>query len=271
MKKRKKGLFLLISLLLLAAMLAGCGKDKADGQQTIKIGVTSGPYHEILQKVQKLAKKQGIDIQLTVFNDFIQPNQGLEEGSLDANAYQTIPFLENYKSDVKKSDIVPIWKTVTSRDGLYSNKYKNVKALPKGATIGIPKDPANTARALYVLQQAGLVKIKKGLGEKATPNDVISNPKHLKFKLLDEAMLPRSVQSLDASIVLLTYALDAGLDPAKQAIFLEKPSTKYTIWFDVLKKDKDKEVYKKLRKIYQSKSIKDYIEKRYKGLLVANW
>lgn len=270
MKTRQKGLFLLISLLLLVAMLDGCGKDKAD-EQTIKIGVTAGPYQEILQKVQKSAKKQGINIKITVFNDFIQPNTGLEEGSLDANVFQTIPFLENYKSDVKKSNIVPIWKTVTSRDGLYSTKHKSVKDLPEGATIGIPKDPANTARAFYVLQQAGLVKIKEGLGEKVTPNDVVSNPKHLKFKLLDEAMLPRSVQSLDASIVLLTYALDAKLDPSKEAIFLEKPSTKYTIWFDVQKKDKDKAIYKKLRKIYQSKEIKDFIQKRYKGLLVANW
>lgn len=275
---KKTGIFL-TSLLLAASLLSACGSKQeaapapaaGGAEQThIKVGVTAGPHEEIMNKVKEVAKGQGLDVEVVVFNDYVQPNQALDKGNLDMNSFQTISFLEKFNED-HKTKIVEIAKTVTFPMGLYSTKHKKVEEIPNGGVVGIQNDPTNRARALLLYQAAGLIKLKDGVGNKATPLDIVENPKNLQFKELEAAFLARSLNNVEVASINTNFAMEAGYSPKKDAIFSETSDSPYVNILAVNEKDKDNPAFKKLAEIYRSEEVKKFIEEHFDGAVLPSW
>ena len=191
------------------ALLAGTASA-----ETIKVGVTPGPHAQILEKVKEVAARDGLELEILEFSDYVVPNQALNDGDLDANSFQHEPYLDNQIRD-RGYKIETVAYTVNFPMGVYSKKYKSFDEVPDGATIAIPNDPTNGGRALLVLQANGLIKLKPEIGLKATPADVVENPKNIQFAELDAAQLPRSLDDTDASVINTNYEWDT-LAPGEQ-------------------------------------------------------
>ncbi|MEV5980507.1 MetQ/NlpA family ABC transporter substrate-binding protein [Streptomyces sp. NPDC052114] len=256
--------------LALALGLTACGAGSDGGSagsgDKLVVGATPTPAGEVLAYVQKnLAKKAGLDLQVTEFTDYVTPNTALQEGSLDANLYQHTPYLKDF-NESKKTDLVPVTEVYLPPMGVYAKKTKDVARLPEGATVAVPNDTTNEGRALQLLASKGVIGLKKGVGGTATPEDITSNPKKLTIKPLDPAQLPRSLDDLDAAVINNNFALDAGLSPKKDAILLE--SAKGNPYNNVLaakKGDEDDPRIKKLAKLLTSPEVKKFIEDKYDG------
>ena len=236
----------------------------------LKIGVTAGPHAQIFEQVKKIAEKDGLKIQIVEFSDYIQPNAALASGDLDLNSYQHKPYLDQQVKD-RGYKIVPVGYTVNFPIGIYSKKVKSLNDLKEGARVGIPNDPTNGGRVLLVLQDKGLIKLKPEAGLKATPLDVVDNPKKLKFVEVDAAQLPRSLDDLDAAAINTNYALSAGLNPGKDAIAQESAKSPYVNLLAVREQDKDKAWVAKLVKAYQSDEIRKYVQAEFKGSVIAGF
>ncbi|MFN3738566.1 MetQ/NlpA family ABC transporter substrate-binding protein [Hydrogenophaga sp.] len=236
----------------------------------LKIGVTAGPHAQIFEQVKKIAEKDGLKIQVIEFSDYVQPNAALAAGDLDANSYQHKPYLDQQIAD-RGYKFSPVGYTVNFPIGIYSKKVKSLKDLPDGAKVGIPNDPTNGGRVLLVLQDQGLIQLRPNAGLKATPLDVVGNPKKLKFVELDAAQLPRSLDDLDASAINTNYALSAGLNPGKDAIARESAKSPYVNLIAVRTADKDKPWVAKLVKAYQSDAVRQFIQTEFKGSVVPGF
>lgn len=236
----------------------------------IKIGATAGPHSQILEQVKKVAERDGLKIQIVEFTDYIQPNAALSTGDLDANSYQHKPFLDQQVKD-RGYKITSVGYTVNFPIGIYSKKVKSLKDLKEGARFGLPNDPTNGGRVLLVLQDQGLIKLNPKAGLKATPIDVIENPKKLKFVELEAAQLPRSLDDLDASGVNTNYAIPAGLHPGKDAIAQESAKSPYVNLIAVREQDKDKPWVAKLVKAYQSEEVRKYVQTEFKGAVIPGF
>lgn len=271
-----KKLFSVLAIIFISATLvAGCGGQKAAApapaeKKSIKVGVTAGPHAEIMETVKKLAAKDGLEIQIVEFSDYMTPNIALNQGDIDANSYQHQPFLDNQIKD-RKYDIVAIGKTVIFPMGIYSKKVKNLAELKNGATVAIPNDPSNGGRALLLLERANLIKLKPEAGIKATVADITANPQNIKIKELDAAQIPRSLDDVDAAAINTNYAIPAGLVPTKDALTIEDSNSPYANLIAVRTKDKDDAAFQKLLKAYRSPEVKQWIEEKYKGTFVPTW
>lgn len=271
----KKLVLLLTAIAAFALLLAGCGGDQkagagssqADPNKEIKIGVTAGPHAEVMDFVSKEAAKQGVKLTVVEFNDYIQPNIALDQKELDMNCYQHQPFLDNMVKE-RGLKLVSIGKTILLPMGLYSNKYKNLNEVPNGATVAIPNDPTNGGRGLLLLQQAGLIQLKDGVGVKATVADITGNPKNLNIRELEAAQIPRSLNDVDVAAVNTNYALNAGLNPQKDAVLVESKESPYANVMVVREADKDNAAYQKVLAIYQSEPVKQFIVEHFKGSIV---
>ena len=251
---------------LLAASIAAfaVGASAQANDKPLKIGVTAGPHAQIFEVVKKIAEKDGLKIQVVEFSDYVQPNAALASGDLDANSYQHQPYLDNTVKD-RGYKIVSIAQTIVFPMGIYSKKVKSLADLKSGARVALPNDPTNGGRALLLLQTQGLIKLKEGAGLKATPLDVVSNPKKLKFVELDAAQLPRSLDDLDASTVNTNFAISAGLNPKKDAIALESAKNPYVNIMVVRDADKNQPWVAQLIKSYHSDEVRQFIDKEFKG------
>jgi D-methionine transport system substrate-binding protein len=236
----------------------------------ITVGVTAGPHAEIMEVVKAQAAKDGLAVKIIEFSDYVQPNAALAAGDLDANSYQHQPYLDNANAD-RGYKLVSIAKTVIFPIGIYSKKVKSLSELKQGARIGIPNDPTNGGRALLLLQAQGLIKLNPSAGLKATPLDVVENTRKLRFIELDAAQLPRSLDDTDASAVNTNFAMQAGLDPKRDAIAQEAPDSPYANVLVVRQQDKDRPEFAKLVAAYHSAPVKDYILQKYKGAVIAAW
>jgi len=274
----KKALILL-SVLFAAILLAACGKDskeesKSDAKQLsdkkLVIGVTAGLHEEILEQVAKETKKEGLEIEPKVFSDYVLPNTSLSEGDLDVNSYQHKPFLDAFNKD-HDTDLVAVGATVLNPMGVYSEKLKDLKDLPDKAKFGLPNDPTNGARALLILEKAGLIKLKDGVKEAATVYDVEENKKNIELVELDAAQIPKQLSELDAAAINTNFAMEAGLTPKKDAIYLESNDSPYVNEIVVRAENKNDPAVKKLVKAYQSDSVKKFIEEKYDGSVIPGW
>ena len=236
----------------------------------IKVGVTAGPHAQIFEVVKRVAEKDSLKVQVVEFSDYIQPNAALVAGDLDANSYQHQPFLDLQVKD-RGYKLTSVGYTVNFPIGLYSKKVKDLKDLKEGARFGIPNDPTNGGRVLLVLQDKGLIKLKPSAGLKATPLDVVENPKKLKFVELEAAQLARSLDDLDAAAVNTNFALSAGLNPAKDAIAQESAKSPYVNVLVVREADKDKPWVAKLTKAYHSDEVRNFIQTEFKGAVLAGF
>jgi D-methionine transport system substrate-binding protein len=263
----------LVALTLVGSLFAGCGSKQqaatpaADLNKVYKVGVTAGPHAEIMEKVKAIAEKDGLKIQIVEFSDYVQPNLALAQGDIDINSFQHKPYLDTFAKD-KNLELTSLSKTVIFPMGIYSKKIKSLDELKNGAIVAVPNDPTNGGRALLILQEAGLIKLKPGAGIKASPLDITENLKNIKIKELDAAQIPRSLDDVDAAAINTNYALPAGLIPTKDAIKLENPDSPYANLIVVRTKDKENPAYQKLVKAYQSPEVKQFILEHFKGSVV---
>jgi len=260
----------LLQSALALALATGFATGAMAQDKPLKIGVTGGPHAQIFEVVKKIADKEGLKIQVVEFSDYVQPNAALAAGDLDGNSYQHQPYLDNQVKD-RGYKLVSVAQTVNFPIGLYSKKVKKLEDLKEGAKFGIPNDPTNGGRVLLVLQDKGLIKLREGAGLKATPLDVVSNPKKLKFVELDAAQLPRSLDDLDASAINTNFALSAGLNPGKDAITQENAKSPYVNVLVVREADKGKPWVAKLVKIYQSEEVRKFIQTEFKGSVLPGF
>ncbi|SDV51078.1 MetQ/NlpA family ABC transporter substrate-binding protein [Chitinasiproducens palmae] len=249
-----------------AALFAGA----AQADQTIKVGVTGGPHAQVMEEVKKVAAKDGLNIKIVEFADYVQPNAALASGDLDANSYQHQPYLDAQVRD-RGYKLVSVAQTVNFPMGIYSKKIKSLAELKNGARIALPNDPTNGGRALLLLQKQGLIKLRADAGLKATPIDVIDNPKKLKFVELDAAQIPRSLDDVDAAAINTNFAMEAGLSPKKDSIAIEPPTGPYSNVIAVRAADKDKPWVAQLVKAYHSPEVKQFITSKYQGAVSASW
>lgn len=266
-----KKLFAAVLITTTCLFAASCGSSSNSGasgdKKEIKMGVTAGPHAEVMEEVAKEAAKQGITIKVVEFNDYVQPNKALAEGDLDMNSMQHQPYMDNV---VKKQGlkITSIGKTIILPMAVYSHKYKDIKDVADGAKVTIPNDPTNGARALLLIQQAGLIKLKNGNSVDASVTDITENPKNLQFVELDAAQIPRSLDDTDLACVNTNYAIPAGLNPQKDSILVESKDSPYANVMAVRQGDENNETYKKVLEIYQSEPIKKFIEEHFQGTIL---
>ncbi|MET7932825.1 MetQ/NlpA family ABC transporter substrate-binding protein [Streptomyces sp. NPDC005322] len=252
----------------LALGLTGCGAGSGggSGDDTLVVGATAVPAGEVLAYVKKnLADKAGLKLEVKEFTDYVLPNTALQEGSLDANLYQNVPFLDNFNK-TKGTGLVPVVDAYLPPMGAYSKKVKDISDLRSGATVAVPNELTNEGRALRLLADKGLIGLKKGAGVTASPADITSNPKRLTFKELEPAQLPRSLDDVDAAVINSNYALDAGLDPAKDSVLLESvKGNEYANVLAVKKGDEDDPRVKKLAGLLTSPQVRGFIKDKYQG------
>ncbi|MCA6121283.1 MetQ/NlpA family ABC transporter substrate-binding protein [Bradyrhizobium sp. WSM 1704] len=256
------------SIVVLASVLAGW--SAAVAAETIKIGVTPGPHAQILEAVKPIAAKNGLDIQLVEFSDYVVPNAALDAGDIQANSFQNQPYLDNQKAD-RGYKIEPIALTVNFPIGVYSKKHKSWADIPEGGKISIPNDPTNGGRALLLLRDKGAIKLKDGVGFKPTTLDIAENPRKLKFVEVDAAQAPRALDDVDAAVINTNYATQAGLDPVKDPILREDPKGPYVNLIAVRAADKDKPWVKVLVDSYHTPEVKAFVLTKFKGAVLPSW
>lgn len=259
LKKRSIVLTLSVVFVLTGALLLSGCKSKA-----LKIGASSVPHAEILEFAEPLLEKEGIAIKIIEFSDYVQPNLQLADGQLDANFFQHIPYLEGFASE-RKLDITWVAKVHIEPMGIYSKQVSSLSDLEDGAEVGIPNDDTNCGRALVLLEKAGLLKLKEGVGISATVHDVTGNPKNLNFYELDAAMLPRSLEDFGIAVINGNFALQAGLSPTGDSLFLEESDSPFANVIAVRNEDKENSAIQKLINILTGPEVKEFIEDNYKG------
>ena len=258
----------IITAMVLATGLWLAAGPAASADERIKVGISGGDGEEIWTHVKEIAKRSGLIIDVVVINDYMLPNAALNDGDLDANAFQHKPYLDG-EIRARGYRIVPLCDTIVEPIGLYSRKFRKLAELPDGATIGIPNDPSNGGRALLLLQQNHLLTLRPGTGILPTVRDVTANPHRLKFRELDSAQLPRSLPDLDAAVINTNYALDAHLSPSHDALAVEsRVNNPYGNIIAVRAADRDRPVFRKLVAAYQNDEIRQFILKRFDGAIL---
>lgn len=248
------------------APVKALAEDKA-----IKVGIIGGEDEDLWRIVVEEGKKHGLAIETVVFSDYTQPNEALERGEVDANAFQHKPYLDN-QIQTQGYHITPVGYTAVWPIGLYSRKFKSVGDIAEGAVIGVPNDPSNEGRALRVLQAEGLIKLKDGTGILATAADIVNNPKKLEIKELDAGIVGRSIDDLDAAVVNTDWALKSGLKPETDRIAQESAQDHPYNNFIAVKTDRKDEAWvKDLVASYQNDRVKEGIVAIYKGTGQAAW
>lgn len=236
----------------------------------IRIAATPGPHAQILEAVKPVAAKKGIDLQIIEFSDYVLPNVALDSGEIEANSFQHQPYLDNQVKD-RGYKIVSVGQTVNYPMGFYSKKFKNFDEIPVGSKVSIQNDPTNGGRALLLLQDRGVIKLKPDVGVKPSVLDIAENPKKLQFIEIDAAQSPRALDDVAAAAINTNYATQAGLDPVKDPILKEDPKGPYVNVIAVRVADKDKPWVKDLVEAYRSPEVKAFIAEKFKGSVLASW
>lgn len=261
-------IFKILLLNLCAILLVSC---QGDDKNTLKVGTISGPETELMQVAKEVAQKQfGLNIEIIEFTDYLEPNAALNDGSINANMFQHQPYLDQQIKD-RHYDLVAIGKTFIYPMGIYSAKIKSLQQIPNGALVALPNDPSNEGRALVLLQKANLIQLKNGKNIDAMPEDIIENPKQLKFKELDAAQIARSLPDVDIAIINTNYAIPAGLSPRKDAIFLEGKDSPYANIIVIRKDELQDPRMKQLVAALQSDAVLKATQRIFKGQAISAW
>lgn len=261
-----------IIAILVSALFAACGDKSGEDSDmiTIKVGATPVPHAEILEEAAKLMEKEGYNLEIVEFSDYVQPNTALESGDIDANYFQHQTYLDEFNVQ-KGTHLVTAANVHYEPFGIYAGKSDDLKKVPQAAKIAVPNDTTNEARALLLLEQEGLIKLKEGVGILATKRDIVENPKKLEIIELEAAAIPRAIEDVDFAVINGNYALASGLS-MKDALAVEAAdsvaTTAYVNVLCVKEGNENKEAVKALAKVLGSKEIKDFINKKYKGAVV---
>ncbi|MFD4256774.1 MetQ/NlpA family ABC transporter substrate-binding protein [Streptomyces sp. NPDC058534] len=255
--------------------LSACGSDKDSASDTsgpLVVAATPVPHAEILTYVKdNLAQKEGLDLEVKEFTDYVTPNTATEDGSVGANYFQTEPYLADFNKK-NGTHLKSVASVHLEPLGLYSHKADKTGDLKNGATIALPNDTVTEARALQLLASEGLITLKDGAGNSATTADITKNPKNLEFKELEAAQTPRSLNDVDAAVINGNYALEADLKPAKDALVLESAKDNPNVNLLVVKEgQEDDPRVKKLAKLLTSPEVKKYIEDNFAGSVLPSF
>lgn len=261
---RRAGMAALLASAIGAISLSAPGPALAEEKNSIKVGIISGEDEDVWRAVAAEAAKRGLTVETVVFNDYTQPNEALERGEIDANAFQHQPYLDN-QIKTQGYHIVAVGYTGVWPIGLYSKNHAKVADLPDGAIIGVPNDPSNEGRALRVLQNEGLIKLKDGTGILATTVDINDNPRKLVIKELDAGIVGRSVDDLDAAVVNTDWALKSGLTPENRIAQEPIADNPYRNFIAVKTGSENDGWVKTLVSSYQNDAVKAEFERVYKG------
>ncbi len=275
MKKRLTGIILAVLLVASVGVLGACS-DKEDAKgadKTIVVGASPAPHAGILKAAEKELEKEGYKLEVKEFQDYVQPNLALEEGEIDANFFQHVPYLEQF-NDERDTHLVDAVKVHYEPLGIYQGKVSKLSDLKAGDKIGVPNDATNEARALLLLEQEGVIKLKDGAGLKATKQDIVENPNNVEIVELEAAVIPRSLDDLAFGVINGNYALSAKIDENKAVAFEGKDSEAAKTYVNIVavrEKDKDSDKTKALKKALHSDAVKKFIEKEYGKAVVASF
>ena len=287
----KKLVSLLLSGALAVGLLAGCGGGTGTSQTpagnsespaastetgslegtTLKVGATPAPHAEILEVVKDILAEQGITLEIVQYNDYVQPNNAVEDGSLDANYFQHITYMNDF-NDQNGTHLVSAAEVHYEPMSLYAGKVSSLDELADGALIGVPNDATNEARALLVLQQEGLITLRDGAGITATINDIVDNPKNLQFSEMEAAQLPLRLADLDMAVINGNYAIDAGLSMDDALATESADGEAAQAYVNVLAVKEGRETDPAIQALAAalcSDEVKTYIEENYNGAVVA--
>lgn len=275
MKKLVKKVSVLALLAGLVAPATAFAEDKPFDGETVKVGVASDDEIEVWEFVAELAEKEGITLEVELFNDYVQPNVAVASGDLDLNAFQHVAYLEEWNKE-NDEDLQPIGYTYVSPLGAYSEKVTSLDELAEGAVVAIPNDPTNGGRALLLLEQAGVLEVDDAAGVLPTLKDITKNDKKLEFKELDAAQVAVSLPDVDAAIINTNYALDHDLSIEDDAIFVDtedlaKVNEVYKNVVVTRKDDVENELYQHIVELYQSEEVAGKITEITDGANVAAW
>ena len=254
-------------VLLFTALAAALTAGLAQAGEKLVVAATPVPHAEILELIKPALAKEGVDLDIKVFTDYVQPNVQVDQKRLDANYFQTRPYLESF-NEGKGTHLETVIGVHVEPFGGYSKKVKSLAELKDGATIAIPNEGSNSGRALILLQKAGLIELKDPTNAVATPKDIAKNPHNFKFKELESAMLPRVLDQVDLDMINTNYALEAGLNPAKDALLIEGSDSAYVNYLVARPDNKNSEAIQKLAKALTSPEVKAFIEKKYNGAVL---
>ena len=254
-------------VLLFTALAAALTAGLAQAGEKLVVAATPVPHAEILELIKPTLAKEGVDLEIKVFTDYVQPNVQDDQKRLDANYFQTLPYLKSF-NEGKGTNLVTVIGVHVEPFGGYSKKVKTLAELKDGATIAIPNEGSNSGRALILLQKAGLIELKDPKNAVSTPKDIAKNPLNFKFKELESAMLPRVLDQVDLDMINTNYALEAGLNPAKDALIIEGPDSPYVNFLVARPDNKDSAAIQKLAKALTSPEVKAFIEKKYSGAVL---
>lgn len=263
----KKILGLLLAIFTLGVLVAGCTSTTSK-EEVLKIGATAVPHAEILEKAKPILEKEGVKLDIVVFNDYVQPNMALNDGEIDANYFQHVPYLDEFNKE-HNLNLVSVGGVHLEPMGIYSKTLKDLNDLPNNAKIAIPNDPTNGGRALLLLDKAGIIKLKDNANLTATVNDIVANPKNVKITEVEAAQLPRTLEDVNAAVINTNYAIQADLNPTKDALVIEDASSPYVNIVVVKQGNENDARIKKLLNVLQSKEIQDFINEKYQGAIVA--
>lgn len=265
---------LAVAALFISLSLFSCGRgNKTDDPNSIKVGVEAGPEYIVAQAAQKVAKdKFGLEVELVQFNDYVMPNEALHQGDIDVNVFQNKPYLDvqakqrGYKFAIQGNTFVyPL--------AGYSKKIKKITELKDGSTIIIPNDPTNEGRSLLLLQKAGLLKLRDGIGLLPNLNDIVANPKNLKIVELEAPQLPRALDDQNVTIAIInnTFATPVGLVASRDGLFVEDQESPYVNIIVSREDNKNAAKVKKFVQAFQSPEVAAAALKEFKGGAVQGW
>ena len=267
----KKILVVALSALLCLGVMAGCGGDNKpadDGQLVkLKVGASPTPHAEILAQVKEDLKAQGVDLEIVEYTDYVQPNLAVESGDLDANFFQHKPYMDDFNEE-QGTHLVSVASIHYEPMGVYAGKTASLDALPDGAKVAVPNDTTNEARALLLLQDLGIIKLKEDAGLTATKLDVVENPKNIELIEAEAAQLPRSLPDVDITVINGNYAIQGGLKVSDALAAEDKDALAATTFANIITvkegREEDEAIVKLINAL-QSEKIKTYIEDSYEG------
>lgn len=265
-----KKLILLVLALTLAVAAAGCSPSNEKQEPvTLTVGATPSPHAEVLEHLKPLLAEKGVELEVTVFTDYVLPNLALEDEELDANFFQHTPYLEKFNAE-RGTNLVDVADIHFEPMGIYGGKSADLSSIPQGAEIGVPSDGVNEARALQLLAAQGIITLKDGVGLEATLIDIVENPHDITFYEAEAALLPRQLADLDFAVVNGNYALDAGIEESRLA-YEASDSEGAKLFPNILvvkKGNEEKAGIKELIEALTSDDCRKYIEDNYDGYVV---